>query len=190
MTSLALPPRRPVKIWDLGTRLFHWALVGCFAANALITDPEKSLHHRIGYAVLALVAFRLVWGLIGPRHARFASFPPSAAGAMEQLSDMVRGRRHIHAGHSPLGALMIYNLIAVLIAIGTTGWLQTTDAFWGIKWMKQLHEAFVTWAEISVVAHVAAVVFESRRLQLNLAAAMVTGYKWLPVPPKETDPRA
>ena len=172
--------RRPVKVWDPAVRLFHWALVTAFAANALITNPEKNLHHWIGYSVLGLVAFRLIWGLIGPRYARFASFPPSASGAVEQLSDMVRGRRTVHAGHSALGALMIYNLLATLIAIGTTGWLQTTDAFWGIKWMRQLHEAFVTWAEISVAAHVAAVIFESRRLRLNLAKAMVTGYKWLP----------
>lgn len=177
------PARQPVKVWDLGVRLFHWALVACIAANVFVTNPEKSLHHRIGYAVLGLVAFRLVWGLVGPRYARFSSFRPSASAALEQLSDMVRGRRRVHVGHSPLGTLMIWNLLVTLIAIGLSGWMQTTDAFWGVKWVKELHEICVTWVEVSVAAHVAAVIFESRRLGLNLAAAMVTGYKDLPEEP-------
>ncbi len=79
-----------------------------------------------------------------------------------------------------LGALMIYNLLATLIGIGVTGYMMTTIAFFGIDWVKEAHEILVTWAEISVVVHIAAVLFELRRLGVNLPKSMVTGYKTLP----------
>lgn len=166
-----------VKVWDPFVRVFHWSLVAGFTANALFTDPEARLHEWIGYVVLALIALRVVWGFIGSRHARFADFPPSAAAALGQMVEMATGRRHAHAGHSPLGALMIYNLLAAIAAIGITGYMMTTVAFFGVEWVEEAHEALVTWAEVSVALHVAAVVFESRRLGINLPKSMLTGYK-------------
>ena len=152
----------------------------CLAANALLVDEESTLHLWIGYFIVALVAIRILWGLIGTRYARFSSFPPSLSAAMEQVSDIATGRRRIHLGHTPLGALMIYNLIVTLLLIGLTGWLMTTDMFWGVEWPEELHEMFVTWAEVSVVLHIAAVIYESRRTGVNLPRAMVTGAKTLP----------
>ena len=90
------------------------------------------------------------------------------------------GLRRIHVGHTPLGALMIYNLLATLLLIGLSGYLMTTDMFWGTEWTEELHEAAVTWAEISVLLHIAAVVFESVRTRVNLPRAMVTGVKQIP----------
>lgn len=168
-----------VKVWDPFVRVFHWSLVAGFTANALFTDPEARLHEWIGYVVLALIALRLVWGFIGPRHARFADFPPSAAAALGQMAEIVTGRRHAHAGHSPLGALMIYNVLATIAAIGITGYMMTTVAFFGVDWVEEAHEVLVTWAEFSVALHVAAVVFETRRLGINLPKSMLTGYKSL-----------
>lgn len=174
------PAGKAVKIWDPFVRLFHWSLVGCFAANALFVDDESDLHLIIGYVIMSLVAARVVWGFVGTQYARFSSFAPSVSGALEQAADMVSGRTHIHKGHTPLGALMIYNLIATLAIIGLSGWMMTTDLFWGVEWPEELHEIAVTWAEISVVAHIVAVIYESRRTSVNLPRAMVTGYKHLP----------
>ncbi|MCA0919753.1 cytochrome b/b6 domain-containing protein [Pseudooceanicola nanhaiensis] len=171
--------RTALRVWDPLVRMFHWSLVVLFAANALITDPEKDLHHLIGYVVVGLVAVRLVWGLIGTRHARFRDFPPSISAAFGQLADIARGRRKVHVGHTPLGALMIYNLLATMLLIGLTGWMMTTNAYWGMKWVEELHEFFVTWAEVSIVAHIAAVIWESRRTGVNLPRAMVTGVKMI-----------
>ncbi|GHC16063.1 MULTISPECIES: cytochrome b/b6 domain-containing protein [Gemmobacter] len=167
-------------IWDGFVRLFHWSLALAFAANALFTNPEHDLHHWIGYFVLALVAARIVWGVIGSRHARFSDFPPSLSAAFDQAAEMAAWRRRPHHGHSPLGALMIYNLLITLIIVGISGYMQTTLMFFGREWVEELHEVAVTWAEISVVAHIAAVALESRRLRINLPVSMVTGYKRLP----------
>lgn len=169
-----------IKVWDPVVRLFHWSLVIAFGANALVIDDDGKLHQWIGYAVVALVGIRLLWGLIGSRYARFSSFPPSVAGAKAQVTQIATGRRHVHIGHTPLGAWMIYNLLAALLVVGLSGWLMTTDMFWGVEWPEELHELAVTWTEISVVLHILAVIFESRRTGVNLPAAMMTGYKDIP----------
>lgn len=164
-------------VWDPLVRIFHWTLVASFVANALLTDPEGRLHVQIGYFVAALVVLRVLWGLVGTRHARFVDFPPSVSGALGQMNEMAAGARRAHAGHSPLGAWMIYNLLVTLALIAGTGWMMTTDAWWGVDWVEELHEGLVGWAEISVVVHVAAVLFESRRTGVNLPKSMISGYK-------------
>lgn len=168
-----------VKVWDPLIRVFHWSLVAGFAANALFVDEDGKAHEWIGYAVLGLIALRLLWGVAGPATARFASFIPGPRAVMAQIADIATHRRRAHLGHSPLGALMIVNLLATLVAIGITGHMMTTDAFWGVKWVEEAHEILVGWAEISVVAHIAAVLWESRRTGVNLARAMITGRKRL-----------
>ena len=75
---------------------------------------------------------------------------------------------------------MIFNLLVTLAAIGATGYMLTTNAFWGIGWVEDSHEALVVWAEISIAAHIAAVIWESRRTGVNLPQAMVTGVKKVP----------
>jgi cytochrome b len=169
-----------IFVWDVIVRLFHWSLVAAFTANAFFTKPGKDLHETIGYVVLGLVAIRLVWGLVGTRHARFTDFPPSPAAALGQVTEIATGRRHAHVGHSPLGALMVYNLLLTFLGIGLSGYLMTTVTFFGVDWVEEVHEALVTWAEVSIVLHVAAVLLESRRLGVNLPKSMVTGYKTLP----------
>lgn len=168
------------KVWDPFVRLFHWSLVAGFTANALVVEDEGALHEWIGYAVLALVGLRLVWGVIGPATARFSSFTPGPGAVTRQLGDIATGRRRAHLGHSPLGALMIFNLLAAMIAIGVTGYMMTTNAFWGVEWVEEAHEILVTWAEISIVAHIAAVLWESRRTGVGLVRAMMTGRKSVP----------
>lgn len=168
------------KVWDPFVRVFHWSLLGLMAANAFVLDDESKYHRWVGYTVAGLIVARILWGFIGPRYARFSSFPPSAHDSIEQIADVVSGRKRIHLGHTPLGALMIYNLILTVAVICLSGYLMTTDMFWGVEWPEEVHEAAVTWAKISVALHVTAVIFESLRTKVNLPRAMVTGYKKIP----------
>jgi len=168
------------KVWDPFVRVFHWSLALLMIANAFVIDDESKLHHWVGYTVVGLVLARILWGFIGTQYARFSSFPPSARASVEQLTDIASGRKTIHLGHTPLGALMIYNLLAAVLVICVSGYLMTTDMFWGVEWPDELHQFAVTWVEISVAAHVAAVLFESLRTKVNLPRAMITGYKRFP----------
>jgi cytochrome b len=168
------------KVWDPFVRIFHWSLVGLFAANALVLDAESKLHRQVGYVIAALIALRIIWGFAGRGYARFSTFPPSVAGSIGQMTDLVTGRNKIHIGHTPLGALMIYNLIATVTLIAASGFMMTTDTYFGIGWVQELHETAVLWAEISIVLHVAAVIYESVRSKVNLPLAMLTGIKNIP----------
>jgi cytochrome b len=119
----------PVRIWDLPTRLFHWLLAGCIVGSLVsvkLGGNAIAWHFRFGYAILALVLFRLVWGLIGPRYARFASFPPSPVAALAYL----RGRHPGSAGHNPLGAFSVYALLLALAVQVSTGLFANDSIMW------------------------------------------------------------
>ncbi len=114
--------QRMVRVWDIGARLFHWGLVSSVLATYLLAD-QRSLHRKLGYVVMELIAFRLVWGLVGAHHARFVGFIPGSHGRMYYLRDVARGREVRHQGHNLAGAAMIVALIAMLAGISATGWM-------------------------------------------------------------------
>lgn len=169
-----------IKVWDPLVRLFHWSLVIGFVLDAVILDEDSRLHEQVGYVVLGLIGARLVWGVVGTKYARFSSFKPSFRTSIEQLGDIANQRSKPHVGHSPLGALMIYNLLISIALIGITGWMMTTNMFWGSERIEEMHEGLVVWAAASVGVHIVAVIFEGRRSRVNLVKAMMTGYKTLP----------
>ena len=161
-------------------RLIHWGVAGAVLANAVFTDPEKQTHELVGYAALGLVATRLVWGLIGTRHARFVAFPPNPVAAVRHLWGLRRGATGVHLSHNPAGALMVYNLWATLIGMGVTGYMMTTPSFFGLEWVEDLHEGLFTWLMISVALHLLGVALDSRLTRVNLVRAMLDGRKRLP----------
>lgn len=165
-----------VRVWDLGVRLFHWGLVVAVTAAYFLT-AQRSLHRGLGYAVMALIAFRLIWGLVGTRHARFASFVPGPARLMAYLRDIIRRREARHLGHNPAGAAMIMALLAVLGAISATGWMMGMDAYFGVEWVEDAHKALVNGLIVLVALHLGGVALASLRHRENLAKAMVTGLK-------------
>lgn len=171
-----------IKVWDLLVRVTHWAIAALVIGELTIIDEDWTLHRWAGHAVLGLVALRLLWGMVGTRYARFTAFPPSLEAAQAHLAGIVRGRRETHLSHNPPGALMAYNLWASLIAVGVTGWLMTTDAFWGVEWVEKVHEVLANWVLVSVLLHVAGVAFETWYSKVNLVRAMITGRKELPGP--------
>lgn len=171
---------KSIPVWDPLVRIFHWSLAGGFLANALLIDEESALHRWVGYTVLGLVLFRLVWGFAGPRFARFSAFPPSLGAAADHLRDMASGRPDRHLSHNPLGALMVYNLLASLLALSVTGLMLRSTMFWGVEWVEGAHELLANWALASAGLHVAGVLWEQHRCHVNLVQAMITGRKTVP----------
>lgn len=173
--------RHSVQVWDPLVRAFHWATATLFLANATIIPEDSLAHIYIGYAVMGLVLLRLIWGFIGTRYARFSAFPPSISAAREHAEALLQGRRDgLHLSHNPLGALMVYNMLATLILISVTGLMADSSAFWGVEWVKDLHEIVVNYMLWCVGLHVFGVLFESRLSRINLVRAMVTGRKEIP----------
>lgn len=166
-----------VRVWDRGVRTFHWSLVGSFAAAWLTAEDAEWPHRWAGYAALALVAFRLVWGFAGSAHARFSDFVPSAANLADYLAALVRGRAPRHLGHNPAAAVMILFLLGMVGMIGGTGWMMTTDWGWGSELLEALHTTAVNLTLVAIAVHVSAAVVESLHHRENLVLAMITGYK-------------
>jgi cytochrome b len=125
---------------------------------------------------------RLIWGVVGTPHARFSQFVKSPLVVANYLKDIVTGREVRHLGHNPAGGAMIVALLATLIGLCISGWLMTTDAFWGSEMMEDIHETLANLALTLVGLHVAGVLWASFRHHENLIRAMVTGRKRVPEP--------
>jgi cytochrome b len=161
-TSFNPSPSR-VKVWDLGVRVFHWSLAASVASAWLLVDP-RWLHRRIGYVVMGLIVFRLVWGLIpGPRR------------LIRYLFAMSRGREWRTLGHNPAGAGMIVALLTLLSGICTTGIMMGMDRYFGQDWIEHWHKGLVNGLLALIALHLAGVVIASLRHKENLVAAMIHG---------------
>ena len=165
------------RVWDPLVRVFHWSLVACVLLNLFVVDDGEDLHQWLGYAASALVLVRVVWGFIGPRHARFADFFPTPRRVANHVRALLGGEPEHHWGHNPLGALMVLGLLAMVLSLGLTGWMQTLDAFWGAEWLQDLHEGLGEWLLPMVGLHAAAAIVMGRIERTRLVKAMVTGVK-------------
>lgn len=197
--------RLRVRVWDLPTRLFHWLLV-LLVAGAVLTGfvaPEwwMGIHLWSGYGIVALIVFRLVWGVFGPEYSRIASF----AYGPRQIRDYVNGlllmRPPHHLGHNPAGAAMIYLLAVVLVGATISGLLvlggeEKQGPLAGLAsyalgaGAKPVHEGLVVVLLVLVAAHVAGVVVHRLVTGERLIAAMITGDKLLPQGTPLPTPRA
>ena len=172
--------RVAVRVWDPLVRLTHWTIAAAIVLNGALVDEESLAHVWIGYAALGVLALRLAWGVIGPKHARFSAFPPSIGGALNHVAEMLTGRAKPHLSHNPLGALMVYALWGLLAVVSLTGVAMETDALWGLKDVEDVHEVAANLLMILAALHVAGVVIESKRSGVNLVRAMIDGVKRMP----------
>jgi cytochrome b len=169
-----------VRVWDPLVRIFHWSLVASFVVAWATADEWGTLHEWAGYAAAALIAFRVLWGLAGPRYARFSQFVRSPGTVARYLGDVARRREPRYVGHNPAGGLMIVALIVTRAATAVSGWMYTLDAFWGVEWVEVLQEGMANAMLALVLIHVAGVVVESMRHGENLVRAMISGRKRAP----------
>lgn len=159
-----------VYVWDRVVRLVHWSLAALVLANLFLL--EGPAHRWAGYAALALVGLRLAWGIAGSPPARFAAWWPTLARLRAHFS----GNR-IPRGHNPLGALMVLTLLALVVALGATGGLMRTDAYWGEEWLEDLHLTLANTLLACIGLHIAGVMAASLKWRINLPRAMLTGWK-------------
>ncbi|WP_101103384.1 cytochrome b/b6 domain-containing protein [Macromonas bipunctata] len=176
-TSSAAASTPAVKVWDPFVRIFHWSLVTCIVLNQFVLEAGETAHEWTGYTASALVLLRLVWGFVGGRHARFADFFPTPQRLGRHLQALRRGEQPHYDGHNPLGALMMLALMVLVLSLGLTGWLQTTDAYWGEEWLMELHEWLANGLLLAAGLHAAAAIVMGRLERTRLIRAMITGHK-------------
>ena len=175
-----------IKLWDLPTRLFHWLLVILVAAAVIsgkVGGAAIDWHGRIGLAILGLIAFRLVWGIIGSSHARFVSFFPTPS----SLADYVRGQWQ-GVGHNPLGAFSVFGLLALIALQVGTGLFGNDDiAFNGPLFnliskelsdkLTGIHKFSINLLIALIALHLAAILFYTHVKKEQLVKPMITGWK-------------
>jgi cytochrome b len=167
---------RSVRVWDPIVRILHWVLVGATAV-AWFSVGSGRLHDIAGYVVLGLVVFRLLLGVIGSRHARFSDFVPTWRRLVTYLRAMARRRAPRYLGHNPAGGAMIVILLATLALTAGSGWMMTTDAYWGVVWVEELHGVLANLLLVLIVGHLVGVLVSSLMHRENLVLAMFTGRK-------------
>lgn len=166
-----------IKVWDLPTRIFHWLLALSFAGAYLSSESERyrDLHLMFGYTLAGLIGFRLLWGLIGTRYARFSSFAFGAGRLVDYLKSLATASPRHYVGHNPAGAIAIFLLLALGLATAASGF--ATDREIGGDWLAELHEGAAGIMLAVVAVHVAGVVVSSLLHRENLLRAMFTGDK-------------
>jgi cytochrome b len=166
-----------VQVWDPLVRIGHWLLALSIAAAWFTREGWGLTHEVIGYVSLGVIGARLIWGFFGTPHARFADFVRGPRATLRYVRLLLAGREPRYLGHNPLGAWMIAALLATALATALSGWLYTTDRYWGVEWVERLHGTLTDVLLVLVALHVTGVLFASRRHRENLIAAMFHGRK-------------
>jgi cytochrome b len=195
-SSIPAPPgERVVRVWDLPTRLFHWALAVALVAQVVtgkIGGDALTWHMRIGYCIFALIVFRLVWGFVGGHWSRFTSFIYGPASVLRYLRNRHAAGDLFHVGHNPLGSASVLAMLAILIVQVATGLVADDEiatvgplnrfvsASFGLAataWHKGAGLAII----LALVAlHILAIVFYRVRRRQDLIGPMFSGDKVLP----------
>jgi len=166
-----------ILVWDFPTRLFHWLLAGSFAGAFLTAESEqfRDLHVLLGYTLIGLIGFRLLWGIIGTRYARFSALALSPAKVVAYLKSLVTGTPQHYVGHNPAGSWVIVGLLSLGLLAGVTGYATYNEI--GGEWLEELHEGAANTMLALVAVHVLGVLVSSLLHRENLVRAMINGYK-------------
>ncbi len=180
---------REVYVWDPFVRLFHWTLVIAFTVAYVLTDEDVlKIHVWAGYVVGALVVARVIWGFVGPEHARFTDFVYAPGASLRYVRDLILFKAERHLGHSPGGGAMVVTLLLFLAATVITGLVvyggdQQAGPLAGMftkefgESFEGVHELIANITLALVLAHISAVILASFVFRENLPRAMFTGYK-------------
>ncbi len=183
---------QPVKVWDLPTRIFHWTLVALMIAQWLTAQNSGAMDYHVwgGYAVLALVLFRLIWGVVGSETARFGAFVRGPGAALAYVKALLRGETPLYLGHNPMGGWSIVAMLILLLVQAGTGLFANDDILiegplysWVSKsasdWLTTIHKLNFNLLLAVIAVHISAVLFYLLVKRENLIHPMLSGRKHL-----------
>ncbi len=183
-----------IKVWDLPVRFFHWSLASCFVIAYVTEDDFMTLHSYAGYTIIGLIIFRLLWGFVGSRHARFSDFAYPPKTVLNYLSDIVHFRADRFVGHNPAGGAMVFALLislslTILSGLVAYGGEQASGPLAGLmaaappaigKAAEEVHEFFANFTLLLVILHLVGVAVASKQHGENLVRSMINGRKRAP----------
>ncbi|MGC0390822.1 MULTISPECIES: cytochrome b/b6 domain-containing protein [Bradyrhizobium] len=168
---------RTVAVWDLPLRLWHWILAISVLIAWFTPTVYDGVHRIVGYAVIGLIAFRLLWGFMGSRYSRFRMLGVRLRVAPNYLWNLRRGMTGRYIGLNPAGSLMLVALLASLAVSTITGTMSVTVTFFGVWWVEDTHHYSSDAVIVLVVLHVLGVLVMGILQRENLIRAMITGRK-------------
>ncbi|MCC8949525.1 cytochrome b/b6 domain-containing protein [Bradyrhizobium sp. Arg62] len=168
-----------VQVWDLPLRLWHWALAFLVLVAWVTPSTYDRLHRLAGYSVIALLAFRLIWGFAGTRYARFGRLGVRLRAAPRYIWNLRRGITGRYIGLNPAGTVMLVALLLLLAISTITGVMEVTVTFFGVWWVEDTHAYASDAVMVLVGLHVLGVVVVGLLQRQNLVRAMFTGRKQL-----------
>ncbi len=181
-----------IMVWDPALRMFHWLLVVCFVAAYGLTSEDKglNLHLLVGYSIVGLLLFRVIWGFIGTKYARFQQFLFPLFELKQHLKRLRQGKGRPTTGHNPIGSIMVFSLLLMLFTIVLSGLmldgiqregplaeLMTTIPHTWEYVLQTVHGTLADITVLMVIFHICGAVVESWLLGENLIVAMFTGRK-------------
>jgi len=182
-------PNRSIPVWGPAVRLFHWTLAGAFLIAYVTEDHWEPLHVNAGYLIGILIVLRLLWGFLGPTHARFSDFVRSPRDVMAYVSNAIRLKAPRFIGHNPAGGAMVVALLislAITVAsgvalYGATDFAGPLAGVWrgeiAADVLEETHEVAANLTMFLVVLHLGGVLFSSLEHGENLIKSMITGRK-------------
>lgn len=162
-------------LWDIPTRITHWALALCVILNLFVVDEGEDPHHWIGYTAVGLVGFRFLWGFFGKRPSRLKSLPIHPRTVWAYVRGGMKEGDAFAQKHNPLASYVYLTLWLLVIGLGISGWMMGLDAFWGEEWLEEVHGYLSTGVQVMVVAHLLGIAFDSIRYRRHTWLAMITG---------------
>jgi cytochrome b len=179
------------RVWDPVVRFFHWTMVTVFLVSYVTEDDFMTIHEYSGYAVLVLICLRVIWGLIGTKHARFSDFVKPSSVIIQYLKDIALFRAKRYLGHNPAGGAMVIVLLACLLMTAITGMLyhglenhEGLLASYVANWptflndpLEEVHELFANLTMLLVCLHIGGVLLASLQHEENLIRSMFNGKK-------------
>jgi cytochrome b len=154
-------------VWSVSVRLLHWTLALSMIGSFVTHESGGALHENLGYVAFGAAIVRVLMGFLGNGYWRFSQF-------LRSISDTLI---YANLGHNPLGGWMVVALLTDAVATGFTGWLFTTDRFWGVEWLEELHGALGEALLPLLFLHIAGALFTSYRHRENLIGSMLHGRK-------------
>jgi cytochrome b len=169
--------KQAVLVWDFPVRVFHWLLVISFAGAWLTSESEAQqlIHYAFGYSACAIILFRIVWGIVGTRYARFTQFIKGPVATWQHMKSLFVGKQTPDLGHNPVGTLVMISLVILILLISLTGYGIVKDVLGEL--MSGAHEAISNLALGFVLIHLAAAIIMSFLKKENLVRSMFTGMK-------------